>query len=148
MNLNQILKLIKSERVARLATTASDLQPYLTPVVFILDKKNIYIPLDYKPKTVSFNRLKRVRNIQKNPKVAFLVDNYEEVWKQLWFVMLIGRATIIESGKNESRNREICRVHDLLLEKYTQYSTLGVGDKYIKIIVLSGFYWRYTETRK
>jgi len=148
LNLNQILKLIKSARVARLATTASDLQPYLTPVVFILVKNNIFIPLDYKPKTVSINRLKRVTNIQKNPKVAFLVDNYEEDWKRLWFGMLIGHATVVEPGKDERRNQEIGKVHDLLLRKYTQYSTIGVGEKYIKINVLSGFYWRYIETKK
>ena len=43
-------------------------------------------------------QLKRVKNIQKNPKVAFLVDNYEEDWKRLWFVMIIGYGTLIEQG--------------------------------------------------
>ena len=144
MNLNQILKLIKSARVAHLATTALNLQPYLTPTVFVLDKNNIFIPLDHKPKTVSLRQLKRVKNIQKNPKVAFLVDNYEEDWKRLWFVMIIGYGTLIEQG-DEDGTQEILKVHDLLIKKYTQYSKLGVGDKYIKIIALRGFYWSYNK---
>ncbi len=46
MNLTKIVKHVKSEKVARLATVASNLQPYLTPVVYVLNNNSIFIPLD------------------------------------------------------------------------------------------------------
>lgn len=142
MNFNQILKIVKSEKVARLATAAPNLQPYLTPVVFVLYKNSIFIPLDHKPKSISFKQLKRVKNIQRNPKVAFLVDNYNDDWKKLWFVLLIGNATVVEKRESENNNHnDIRKVHDLLLEKYIQYSKVETGTSYIKISVLRGFHW-------
>jgi nitroimidazol reductase NimA-like FMN-containing flavoprotein (pyridoxamine 5'-phosphate oxidase superfamily) len=59
---------------------ASDLQPYVTPVVFILQNENIYVPLDEKPKSVDISPLKRVENIQENPKFCFLIHHYDEDW--------------------------------------------------------------------
>jgi nitroimidazol reductase NimA-like FMN-containing flavoprotein (pyridoxamine 5'-phosphate oxidase superfamily) len=70
-----MLKLVKSAKVAHLATAASNLQPYVTPVVFVVDNNYIFIPLDHKPKTVSFKDLKRVKNIHEKSRVAYLVDN-------------------------------------------------------------------------
>ena len=69
-----IVKLVKNTSIGYLATTASDLEPYVTPVVFILRNDNVYVPLDNKPKSVSAWELKRVKNIQKNPKVCFLIQ--------------------------------------------------------------------------
>lgn len=48
----KILKLITSARIGHLTTASSNLQPYVTPVVFILQQNNIFIPLDDKPKTM------------------------------------------------------------------------------------------------
>ena len=84
----KILKLITSARIGHLTTVSSNLQPYVTPVVFILQQNNIFVPLDDKPKTISVKELKRVKNIEENPKVSFLVDHYEEHWTNLWFVMI------------------------------------------------------------
>jgi nitroimidazol reductase NimA-like FMN-containing flavoprotein (pyridoxamine 5'-phosphate oxidase superfamily) len=74
----KILKLITSARIGHLTTASSNLQPYVTPVVFILQQNNIFVPLDDKPKTISVKELKRVKNIEENPKVTFLVahDNW------------------------------------------------------------------------
>jgi nitroimidazol reductase NimA-like FMN-containing flavoprotein (pyridoxamine 5'-phosphate oxidase superfamily) len=52
----KILELIKSSRIGHLATAASNLQPYLTPVVFIAQENGIFIPLDDKPKTIDVKR--------------------------------------------------------------------------------------------
>jgi PPOX class probable F420-dependent enzyme len=144
LNLRSILKLIKPAKVAHLATAASNLQPYITPVVFVLEKDNIFIPLDYKPKSVSFKQLKRVKNIQKNPRVAFQVDNYDDDWQRLWYVMLIGYAKLVEQREGVGdRDKNIRKVHDLLVEKYIQYSKVEMGTIFIKISVLRGVYWQY-----
>ena len=51
LNIVDILKLIRPAKVAHLATADSNLQPYITPVVFVILKDKIFVPLDYKPKT-------------------------------------------------------------------------------------------------
>ena len=67
-----------------------------TPVVFAIEKDKIFIPLDYKPKTVPIKQLQKGKELQKNPKVAFQVDNYEDDWQRLWFILLMGHAELVE----------------------------------------------------
>jgi len=143
-----ILKLIRPAKVAHLATTDSSLQPYIIPVVFVIDKDKIFIPLDYKPKTVPFKQLKRVKNIQKNPKVAFQVDNYEDDWQRLWFILLMGYAELVEQKEvGGDQDKYVRKVHDLFIEKYVQYSKVEIGTIFIKISALRGFYWHYNTSK-
>ena len=65
-------------QVARLATAGADGQPYLVPVTFAVDDDLIYITVDHKPKTTT--KLKRLRNIRENPRVALLADHYADDW--------------------------------------------------------------------
>jgi PPOX class probable F420-dependent enzyme len=140
-----MLKSVKSAKVAHLATAASNLQPYVTPVVFVVVENNIFIPLDHKPKSVSFKDLKRVRNIQENSRVAFLVDNYKDNWQALWFIMLIGRAYLIEPQEISNRKNEFQKIHNLIKKKYVQYSKVGAGEACVRIDVQNGFYWSYSK---
>ena len=143
-----ILKLLRPAKVAHLATADSSLQPYITPVVFVIEKNKIYIPLDHKPKTVPINQLKRVKNIQKNPKVAFQVDNYEDDWQRLWFIMLMGYAGLVEQKEvGGDQDKYIRKVQDLFIEKYVQYSKVEIGTIFIKISSLRGFYWQYNASK-
>ena len=144
-----ILKLLRPAKVAHLATADSSLQPYITPVVFVIEKNKIYIPLDHKPKTVPINQLKRVKNIQKNPKVAFQVDNYEDDWQRLWFIMLMGYAGLVEQKEvGGDQDKYIRKVQDLFIEKYVQYSKVEIGTIFIKISSLRGFYWQYNASKQ
>ena len=140
-----MLKLVKSAKVAHLATAASNLQPYVTPVVFVVDNNYIFIPLDHKPKTVSFKDLKRVKNIQENSRVAFLVDNYKDNWQALWFIMLIGRAYLVEPQEISKYKNEFNKIPNLIEKKYVQYSKVGIGESFVKIEVQNGFYWSYNK---
>jgi coenzyme F420-0:L-glutamate ligase/coenzyme F420-1:gamma-L-glutamate ligase len=145
----EILTLIKSARIGRLATASSNLQPYLTPVVFVIEQNSIFIPLDDKPKTIAAEQLKRVKNIRENPRVSLLVDHYEENWKNLWFVMLIGRATLLyQNGKHQTTNEKIIRIQSMLVEKYSQYTKIRTGNLYIKIKVDKMIYWKFNQSRK
>ena len=111
-------------RVARLGTVDIYNQPYVIPVVFVFDGAYFFIPLDSKRKTVSPGDLRRVKNIEKNAKVALLVDEYSDSWKDLWFIMILGLAGIV-------KNSEIVllkEIHRMLIAKYPQYESLGMGD--------------------
>lgn len=142
----KILELITTARVGHLATAASNLQPYLTPVVFIALQNSILIPLDDKPKIIDVNRLRRVRNIEENPKVSFLVDHYDEDWTYLWFVMIIGNAKLIQlNRKTERKTKEMTKIRNMFLKKYSQYTKIGIGKTYIKLMIAKTIYWKYMD---
>ena len=100
-------------RVARLATVDADDKPHLVPVCFAVDEADatIYSAVDAKPKTTP--DLKRLRNIQGNPRVTVLVDHYEDDWAQVWWVRVDGTAALHD---RHAYGRE------LLAAKYPQYA--------------------------
>ena len=66
--------------------------------------------------------LKRTKNIQQNPNVALLIDEYNEDWRRLYFIMIQGKASII--GAKELEQNELVlleKAHKLLSGKYVQY---------------------------
>ena len=138
MKLNQkTLTLIKGAKVARLATVDQKSHPYVVPVVFVFHENSFFIPLDEKVKTVNARKLKRVKNIEKNPNVTLLIDKYQNDWSKLFFLMVHGRA-IITDGKN---SKLMDKVHKLLILKYPQYKKIGVGNSCIKINPTKVTYW-------
>jgi PPOX class probable F420-dependent enzyme len=125
--------IIDKARIARLATADSEeCKPHLVPVVFIFDGNNFYIPLDEKAKRSKPENLKRVKNIHANPNVALLIDEYNEDWKKIWFIMIQGNASLINNIEYK-QNRLIQRIHRLLYEKYPQYLDIGIGEFCIMI---------------
>jgi PPOX class probable F420-dependent enzyme len=76
-----------------------------------------------KPKRVAGPALKRVRNIERNPIVAILVDRYDEDWTRLGWVMLRGRAEILRAGTEHDRAQELLR------SRYRQLAAMQItGD--------------------
>jgi PPOX class probable F420-dependent enzyme len=117
--------------VARLATIDPNGRPHLVPVCFALDGERLYSAVDRKPKTSP--RLARLENIRAHPPVAVLVDHYEGDWSRLWWVLLRGRARVVEEGEE----------HELALamlsDKYPQYRDSPPVDA---VIVMSIDEWR------
>jgi len=109
--------LAADSRVARLATLDEQGYPHLVPVCYATDGRTYYSALDAKPKRVASAKLRRVRNIRANPRVALLFDHYEEDWRRLRYVMVQGQAELLADGPE----REAAR--GLLLAKYPQYQT-------------------------
>jgi PPOX class probable F420-dependent enzyme len=106
-------------RVARLATVDEAGSPHVVPVCYATNGYAYYSPLDAKPKRGPVTRLKRVRNIRANPRVALLIDHYEEDWAHLRFVMVQGRAELLDGG-----GTEWMAARTLLEAKYPQYRSL------------------------
>ena len=80
-------------RAAKLATVAADGQPHLVPVTFAMDEDMIYTAVDAKPK--STRQLRRLSNIEGNPKVCLLADHYSDDWSALWWVRADGTAVVV-----------------------------------------------------
>ena len=142
---NQILEPLNNSKIARLATVDPDNnQPYVVPVVFAFNGNNIFIPIDDKPKTVNSNQLKRVKNIQKNPDVSFLIDTYDDNdWNNLSYLMIQGKARIINMVNDKDTMN---KAHFLLSEKYLQFKKIvvGIGDICIVIDIQKAISWKYS----
>lgn len=150
-----IQEIINRARVARLATIEHNKQlPHIVPVVFAFNGHYYYIPLDNKRKEQTVKKLKRVRNIQHHPNVALLIDEYNEDWSKLVFVMIQGRACLIgekdveENGKDcesDHDNNKIPSVkqgHELLYQKYAQYQKVGIGEYCIILKPQKIIFWK------
>ena len=144
---NDIVETLNNSKIARLATVdPENNQPYLVPVVFVFNGNNIFIPIDDKPKqTINSNQLKRVKNIQKNPNISFLIDTYDdEDWNNLSYLMIQGKARIVVNRLKDIDT--IKTAHSLLSEKYLQYKNLvGMGDSCIVIEIQKVIKWKYSN---
>ena len=116
-------------RVARLATADGAGEPHAVPVCFTCSGGEIYVALDEKPKDVPPTRLKRVRNILENPSVALIADRYAEDWSLLAFVMVRGRAELLEPGAEEH-----AAAVRLLRGKYHQYEKMRIEENPVIVI--------------
>jgi PPOX class probable F420-dependent enzyme len=102
--------------VARLATVTQSGRPHIVPVTFAVDDGYIYTAVDAKPKTQPAARaLRRLRNIEANPRVAVLADHYADDWTSLWWVRADGEATIL------AEPRLAAAPLALLTARYPQY---------------------------
>ena len=102
-------RFLLTRRVGHLATADSRAIPHVVPVCFTISQGTLYITIDEKPKRVAGPALKRVRNIERNPMVAIVVDRYDEDWTRLGWVMLRGRAEILRAGTEHDRAQELLR---------------------------------------
>ena len=110
-----------AERVARLATADKSGAPHVIPICFWFDGGQVYFAIDEKPKRRRGLELKRMRNIAENPRVALVIDHYEDDWSQLAYVMIRGTATIVDDSE------EYLLVLRNLRDKYRPYRTMQLS---------------------
>jgi PPOX class probable F420-dependent enzyme len=115
---------MEEARVARLATLDARLGPHIVPVCFAYDGKVFYTAIDQKPKRVTPERLARLRNILAMPQVALLIDQYDEDWTQLWYILIRGKAKLIPMRGRKERAWALRK----LRAKYRQYSGTMLPD--------------------
>ena len=117
---------IRTHTVARLATADGDGRPLALPICYAFDGEHFYSPVDEKPKRVAPRQLQRVRNIEANPHVALVIDDYADDWSKLAYVLASGLATIIGPGTDEH-----ARAVRLLRDKYPQYRVMAIDERII-----------------
>ena len=101
-------------RIARLATADAQGQPHVVPLVLVLQGDTVYSAVDGKPKR--HKALRRLANVRLNPRVALLVDHYDDDWTALWWVRADGAARVLPPDDPEA-----ARAVHLLAAKYPQY---------------------------
>jgi len=93
----RVVQFLTLARLGHLATSDREGAPHNIPVCFWFDASaRFYFVIDEKPKRLSGTGLKRMRNIVENPQVALVIDHYEEDWTNLAYVLIHGRARIVE----------------------------------------------------
>jgi len=114
---------VRSARVARLATGDRNGRPHVIPICYAFDGKALYSPIDEKPKKISPLKLKRITNIRENPRVAVVIDHYDENWKKLAYVLITGRAAILLAGQKHKKAALLLR------RKYPQYRRMAIDQR-------------------
>jgi PPOX class probable F420-dependent enzyme len=95
------------------------------PVCFAVDGDTIWTAVDGKPKRT--RELQRLRNIEADPRVALLVDHYEdEDWSNLWWARADGAARIHATAP---------AALELLQRRYAQYRTDPPAGPFLEISV-------------
>ena len=119
---NQTRRFLDSHRVARFATADLGGQPHVVPICYAVSSDTAYFTIDQKPKRSTDKPLKRIRNLQQNPHVAFVVDRYDEDWTRLGWVMVQGEAALLEDGKEHTKAQR------LLKARYPQLDGMQIKD--------------------
>jgi PPOX class probable F420-dependent enzyme len=137
MDRHRAADLVAHARVARLATQTRSGRIDLVPITYALDGERIVTAVDHKPKTTT--HLKRLDNIDSNPEVSVLVDEYDDdQWDRLWWVRLRGLATVVDKG--DLFDGAI----DALVAKYPQYRTTSPSGPVISIELVRWQWWSAT----
>ena len=135
-------------RVARLATVSGSGEPHLVPVTFAVipampsgtveptaaeSTELIVFAIDHKPKSTT--ALRRLDNIAANPRVAFLVDVYDDNWDRLWWVRADASAGVMDGN---SRGDAVVA----LRAKYPQYDDRPPDGAVVGAAVLGWSGWQ------
>jgi PPOX class probable F420-dependent enzyme len=120
---------VHKQRVARLATADADGHPHVVPVCYAFDGVRFYTPLDEKPKRVAGKELRRVRNIEARHEASLLIDQYNDDWSKLGYVLVHGRADLLAPGDEMHAQALV-----LLRERYMQYRTMRLETQPVIVI--------------
>lgn len=117
-----------------LATLGKDGNPTIVPICFVYWNEAIYTAVDEKPKS---GKPARLRNIEENGRVAFIVDNYSQNWKKLSYLLVHGKARIVGDRKEAETAK------GLLVEKYPQYRRLKLKEPVIAVSIERTKLWQF-----
>jgi PPOX class probable F420-dependent enzyme len=141
---DEALERLRSARVGRIATVTPQDRPHVVPFVFALDDSSghprAYWAVDRKPKRSE--HLQRLRNMQANPTVEFVVDGYDEDWRSLWWVRASGTGRIV--GSSGERSDALAS----LRSKFPQYEAQPPEGPVVAIDIERIWGWSATEAER
>lgn len=133
-------RFLEAHRVGHLATAGGDGTPHVVPVCYALDDAAVYVVADLKPKRGPARALQRLRNVRVNPRAAFVVDDYDDDWTRLAWVLVRGAAGELDDPAAHAR------ALGLLRARYAQYRTMALDDPakhpILRIVAERVVHWR------
>ncbi len=118
----RVIEFLRTARAGHLATATAAGVPHNVPLCFWFDlASRFYFVIDEKPKSRTGGGLKRMRNIAENPRVALVIDHYEEDWAALAYVLIHGEAAVVDDPN------EYLLAFRNLRDKYPQYRDMTLS---------------------
>jgi PPOX class probable F420-dependent enzyme len=137
--LKKVEEFILSCDVARLSTVTPAGLPHSIPICFALSGLDIiYTPIDSKPKSSSKKTLTRINNIINNDEVVVLFDRYSEDWNELGYVMVKGKASIVQ---NHYENLDAVTLLEGKYRQYREENYLPLDPTVIKVKIYDYTSW-------
>lgn len=120
---------LESHRVGHLATAGADGAPHVVPVCYAIGDDALYFIADLKPKRGPANRLRRLDNLRANPHAAVVVDDYDDDWTRLAWVMVRGTTEFVTDPAAHARALTLLRA------RYAGYRSMPLDDPHAHPIV-------------
>ncbi len=106
-----VKEFVAAARVCRIASARPDGEPHVIPVCPVFDgDSTVYVDIG--------SRYSTAKTLHDDPRIAVLIDDYDDNWALLKGVLLRCRA---EDAKDEERDR----AWDLIREHYPQHGSVG-----------------------
>jgi coenzyme F420-0:L-glutamate ligase / coenzyme F420-1:gamma-L-glutamate ligase len=115
-------RFLEAHRVGHLATAGADGAPHVVPVCYALDDAALYFVADEKPKRRPARELLRLRNLRDNPRAAMVVDDYDDDWTRLAYVLVRGPAHLVDEPAAHAAALRLLR------GRYPQYRAMTLDD--------------------
>ncbi len=130
--------LLDRSRLGHLATADAGGRPHVVPLCYAREGEVLYFVVDEKPKAPG-KTLQRLQNIAVNPAVALIVDVYDEDWTRLEYLLVRGRAAVVEDAD------EYAAALEKLRGRYRQYRGMRLEkgrNPIVRITVDGAHHWR------
>lgn len=122
---------LERARRAHLATASAAAVPHVVPVCFaVLDTRTLVFAIDDKPKAPD-RRLRRLTNLEQNPRFALLVDHWDEDWRGLGYVLVSGHGAPAHDASARAA------AVDALRARYPQYVAMDLDARRHQVIELA-----------
>lgn len=125
--------MLRTARVGRLGLLDERDRPRVLPVTFALAGECLYSAIDAKPKRPG--EPARVRFLRRRPEAALTVDHYEDDWRALAWVQVLGRVELIEPADEPA-------AMDALAAKYAPYRSEPPPGPLLRLVPERALHWR------
>lgn len=135
----RMIQMLSQKRIGYLCTAGAKNQPHITPIFCIYDHKmhKIYFQAN--------RNSKKIRDIQKNPKVSLTVDTRDVVDPfNNEGVMVQGEAAVLEIGLKKALSEDMDIALDVFMEKFYAIAIKGRPDEKVtvRVDIRKTVYWR------
>lgn len=136
---DEALRFLDRHAVGHLATASRDGEPHVVPLCYARLDRHIYFVCDEKPKRRGAKELKRLANLRENPRAALVVDDYDDDWTKLSYLLLHLEATIVSDAAEYDAALLVLRA------RYPQYVAMGLSsdrNPIVRLQPVSAHFWR------